>query len=286
MPAIIHEQKTVHLQRTGSCRASRPPPAIKIVHSDAYPLVVRLRTIIAICIFMYNKQDLYIGVQVDIIGQEYRMPSETHAVLLADVMESRARKDIRSLLGKNLAAASRRHLQQGLIKLPYSITAGDEFQTIATSPSSIPAVILDLRRALRPLSLRIGIGVGEISDRIQPPVNRLGGEAFQSARTAIDNIKAQALFKFEVLTAFETPDRHFNETINLLYGLHDTLVLKITPKQWQAIEQFLDRPTLRQTAKRLNLDISTVSRNLKRGYYWQLSETAKIAGSIIKDRFR
>jgi hypothetical protein len=213
------------------------------------------------------------------------MPFKTHAVLLADVMESRARKDIRSLLGKRLAAASRRHLRQRLIKLPYSITAGDEFQTIAVAPSSIPAIILDLRRALRPLALRIGIGFGRITDRIQPPVNRLGGEAFQSARKAIDSVKAQGLFKFEVLTAFASSDAHFNETINLIYGLHDTLVLKITEKQWETIEQFLDRPTLQRTARRLKLDNSTVSRNLKRGYYWQLSETVKVAESLIKTQF-
>jgi len=150
---------------------------------------------------------------------------------------------------------------------------------------SIPAVILDLRRALRPLSLRIGVGLGRISERIQPPVNRLGGEAFQRARGAIENIKTGSLFKFDVLTAFESHSAGFNSTINLIYGLHDTLVLKITEKQWGTIEEFLDTPTLEQTAKRLKLDPSTVSRNLKRGYYWQLSETVKVAGSLIERTF-
>jgi len=51
------------------------------------------------------------------------------------------------------------------------------------------------------------------------------------------------------------------------------------------MEEFLDTPTLEQTAKRLKLDASTVSRNLKRGYYWQLSETVKVAGSLIERTF-
>ena len=213
------------------------------------------------------------------------MPSTIYAVLIADVMESRARADLRSLLGKKLAAISRRHLRRKLIQLPYSVTAGDEFQTVTRDLPSIPAVILDLRRALRPLSLRIGVGFGRISDRIQPPVNRLGGEAFQRARGAIENIKTSSLFKFDVLTAIESRNAGFNSTINLIYGLHDTLVLKITEKQWETIEEFLDTPTLEQTAKRLKLDPSTVSRNLKRGYYWQLSETVKVAGSLIERTF-
>jgi hypothetical protein len=213
------------------------------------------------------------------------MPSSIHAVLIADVMKSSTRTDIRGLLGKRLVAVSKHHLRQKLIRLPYSITAGDEFQTIASAPSLVPAIILDLRKALRPLSLRIGIGLGSINDRIQPPVNRLGGEAFQSARKAIEGIKSHDLFKFEVLTSFNSANENFNEIINLIYGLHDTLVLKIKQKQWKTIEEFQDRPALERTAKHLERDISTVSRSLKRGYYWQLSETVKVAESLIKRSF-
>ena len=213
------------------------------------------------------------------------MPSGIYAVVIADVMESRSRAGFRGLLGRKLTAVSKRHLRRNLIQLPYSVTAGDEFQTVGRDLPSIPALILDLRRALLPFSLRIGVGFGRISDRIQPPVNRLGGEAFQCARNAIENIKQRSLFKFDVLTAFESRRTGFNSTINLIYGLHETLVLKITEKQWGTIEAFLERPTLEQAAKRLKLDASTVSRNLKRGYYWQLLETVRVAGSLIEHTF-
>jgi hypothetical protein len=213
------------------------------------------------------------------------MSSELYAVVIADVVASGARGDVRALLGKKLATASDKHLRQKLIRLPYSVTAGDEFQTVTSNLPALPALILDLRSALQPLSLRIGVGIGSISDRIQPPVNRLGGEAFRFARTAMEELKAKRLFKFDVLTAFASHNEHFDRTINLLYGLHDTLVLKITPKQWVAIREFHERPTLEQSAKRLHLDVSTVSRNLKRGYYWQLAETAKVAGALIGRTF-
>jgi hypothetical protein len=213
------------------------------------------------------------------------MASRIYAVLIADVLESSSQRGMRALLGKKLAAASKRHLQRKLVNLPYSVTAGDEFQTVTGNLPSIPAVILDLRSMLRPLSLRIGVGIGRVSDRIQPPVNRLSGEAFQFARRAIENIKTNNLFRFRVLTAFASRNEPFNSTINLIYGLHDTLVLKITAKQWETIQEFLDRPSLEQAARRLDLDPSTVSRNLKRGYYSQLAETAKTAGSFIADTF-
>jgi hypothetical protein len=213
------------------------------------------------------------------------MSSQIYAVVIADVLASSARKDVRTLLGKKLAAASEKHLREKLIRLPYSVTAGDEFQTIAAELPLLPALLLGLRATLQPLSLRIGIGIGDVADRIQPPVNRLTGEAFQFARWALENVKNNGLFKFEVLTAFASHHEPFNQTINLLYGLHDTLVLQITAKQWEAIRCFLGQPALEQTAKRLKLDVSTVSRNLKRGYYWQLAETVKVAGAFIERTF-
>jgi SatD family (SatD) len=213
------------------------------------------------------------------------MASGLYAVLIADVMASSSRRDIRSLLGKKLVAASAKHLQRKLIQLPYTVTAGDEFQTVSSSLRAIPEVILGLRVALQPLSLRIGIGFGRILGRIQAPVNRLGGEAFQFARQSIEEIKANALFKFETLTAFRSRNNRFDGTINLVYGLHDTLVLQVTTKQWKNIQAFRARPALEPAAKLLALDTSTVSRNLKRGYYWQLSETARAAASLIEQSF-
>lgn len=210
------------------------------------------------------------------------MDAQLHAVLIADVMASRARKDVRALLGKRLAALAEKHLRQKLIRLPYAVTAGDEFQSLTTRLAALPALVLDLRAALRPLTLRIGVGFGAVAERIQPPVNRLTGEPFQQARWALENVKANGLFKFPVLTAFASHDENFNQTINLLYGLHDTLLQRVTAKQWEAIRQFLRQPALEHTAKRLNLDVSTVSRTLKRGYYWQLSETVKVASALIE----
>lgn len=216
---------------------------------------------------------------------ESKLATEIHAVVIADLMASRSRGDVRALLGKRLASVSQKHLAHKLIRLPYAVTAGDEFQTLTGNLAALPALILDLRAALRPLTLRVGVGFGTVADRIQPPVNRLTGEPFHFAREALENVKANGLFKFDVLTAFASHHEDFDPTINLLYGLHDTLLAGVTEKQWEAIRQFRVTPALEQTARRLKLDVSTVSRNLKRGYYWQLSETVKVAGALIARAF-
>jgi hypothetical protein len=213
------------------------------------------------------------------------MRAQLHAVLIADIVNSSARANLRSLLSAKLAEASRSHLRRKLIKLPYSVTAGDEFQAVAAGLEPISSLILDLRIRLRPLALRIGIGIGCIDGPLRPPVNQLSGPAFQSARLAIEHLKSKDLFRYDALTAFQTPDARFNSIVNLLYGLNDTLLTKIKTKQWQAITAYREHHTLARTARKLRLDISTVSRNLKRGYYWQLMDTTKASESLIKDAF-
>lgn len=209
------------------------------------------------------------------------MALHTYVVLIADVVESGARLDLRSLLGKKLSLASKDHLKRKLIRLPYSVTAGDEFQTILREPSRLPELILDLRTTMRPLRLRIGIGFGRIPGRIQKPVNRLGGEAFRYARQALEGIKNDAHHKFQVLTALRSRNATFDSTANLIYGLHDTLLRRITAKQWQTMAAFRAKRGLRGTARFLHLDVSTVSRNLKRGSYWQLEETVAVMTELI-----
>ena len=79
------------------------------------------------------------------------MVKRRHAVLIADVVGSRTRRNLRALLGERLEKASRAQLRGRLIRLPYAITAGDEFQTIAWSCERLPELIFDLRATMWPL---------------------------------------------------------------------------------------------------------------------------------------
>ena len=155
--------------------------------------------------------------------------NRTHGGLIADVVESRFHSHLRSSLNEKLRAASIAQLDDKLIRVPYAVTAGDEFQTIAPRVDTIPKLVLDLRRRLQPFQLRIGIGIGTIQGPIRPPVNRVAGQAFEFARAAINQIKETR--KYPTLTAFCSHNHELDEIANLVYGLHDTLLRQITPKQ-------------------------------------------------------
>ena len=213
------------------------------------------------------------------------MKEKRYPVLIADVVGSRTRRDLRALLGQRLATASRAHLRGKQIRLPYAVTAGDEFQTIVTSYARLPELIFDLRELLRPLRLRMGIGIGTVPGKVRGPVNRLGGEAFQFARQALERLKEGEGNKFRVLTGFKTQDTAFDSTANLIYALQDTLLLKVTEKQWETIAVFRKKRRLQDAAEAMRLDVSTVSRNLKRGYFWQVEETMKGMKVLLQERW-
>lgn len=209
------------------------------------------------------------------------MPAN-YAVILADVISSGARKRLPALLHKRLREATHAHRRRKLILLPYAVTAGDEFQTITANLAQLPWLLLDLRARLQPISLRIGVGIGEVPGRIVPPVNQLDGPAFRMARQALDSLKRAR--KAASLTAFRTPNGEFDQLANLLYTLQDTLVRKMTRKQWRTLAVRLEHRGIRDTARALRLDSSTVSRNLKRAYYSQLVAAAAGVEHLIDQR--
>jgi len=212
------------------------------------------------------------------------MQSKPYGVLIADVVASSQQTGLRASLDERLGAASGAHLGAGLVRLPYAVTAGDEFQSLAVRVGAIPRMILDLRRRFQPLQLRIGVGIGAVQGPVRAPVNRLAGQAFEFARQAVTDTREAR--KYPVLTLFRSKAAEFDETANLVYGLHDTLVSGTTAKQWATIAAYLDQNRVDYTARAMGIDRSTASRNLKRGHFWQMVETATIMERLLERSFR
>jgi hypothetical protein len=204
-----------------------------------------------------------------------------YSVITADVVGSSAIASLTHKLGGELRNLSQLHLAQKLILSPYAVTAGDEFQAVLAKPAFTPQAILDLRRFFYPIELRIAIGIGKATGVHKKPVNRYGGgEAFHRARRAAERLKA-GYPKYRLLTVFDSGNELFDTIANTIYRLQDSLTQRTTSSQWAAINARLATGRQDKTARRLKLDISTVSRNLKRGYYWQLVETAEAMERIL-----
>jgi len=152
-------------------------------------------------------------------------------------------------------------------------------------PTKIPAVILDLRRYFHPFELWIGIGIGQVSEPRRKPINVFaGGEAFERARDAVNGLKAKPS-KTGVLTSFVTGNETFDLIANTIYNLQDTLLQNVSSRQWQTINVLMETNRQDLAAKKLRLSDSTISRNLRRGFWWQIQNTGQAMERIIAKYF-
>jgi len=212
------------------------------------------------------------------------MSEKLFGVIVADVVGSSRTRDLRSVLGARLRRVTAAHLHEKRIRLSYAVTAGDEFQTVAHDLSQIPGLLFDLRRRMRPLQLRIGIGIGRIAGHLRPPVNQLGGQAFEFARTAIGETKEGRLHSGKV-TRFHSENEEFDLVANLIYNLHDALVGQLSEKQWRTVDAYLAKGRVDLAAKTLRINASTASRNLSRSHLRQTLEMMESMRKIISSHF-
>jgi hypothetical protein len=215
------------------------------------------------------------------------MPGKIYAVITADIVGSRKIATFRQRRDQKLKPISKLHRNEKLIISNYAVTTWDEFQVILTSPLHIPRVIIDLRRFFQPMQLWIAVGIGHVSAPHRFPVNVFsGGEAFERARVAADQLKKDKGAKFRRLTRFASNNEFFDQIANTIYALHDTLVQSTSSRQWDTINTQISTGRQDLTAEKLNLDQSTVSRNLRRGYYWQIEETQETVKALVHQVFR
>jgi hypothetical protein len=72
---------------------------------------------------------------------------------------------------------------------------------------------------------------------------------------------------------------------NIVYHLHDTLLERISTTQWQTINVHMETNRQNLTAKKLRLNESSVSRNLRRGFWRQIEETRQAMEHVIESHF-
>ena len=212
------------------------------------------------------------------------MSEKLCGVIVADVVGSSRIRNLRSMLGKRLRLVTSAHFHEKRIRLPYAITAGDEFQTVAADLRQIPELLFDLRRRMRPLQLRIGIGIGRIPGPLRSPVNQLGGPAFELARLAISEAKAGRPHSGKV-TRLYSENKDFDLIANLIYNLHDALVGRLSEKQWRTVDAYLAKGRVDLAARALRINASTASRNLSRSHLWQTLEMMDAMKKIIASSF-
>lgn len=209
--------------------------------------------------------------------------SASKFVLVADVVRSSTVEGFAAARDSRLSALSDRHLAGRWIDVPYTITAWDEFQTVVAGPREVPRVVWGLRLGFRPMQVRIGVGRGSIASMPEgnEALNAAGsGPAFSRAREAIEALKRR-VGKYDVLTCFRGADPDDEAVANGLLKLVDTLLLRVSLRQWETVVEVERASAQERAAAALGVDESTVSRNLRRAAYWQVKEALDLLGAFL-----
>lgn len=212
--------------------------------------------------------------------------------LIADVADSRQVEDFPGRRDRLLAELSARHRRRGWSRFDYAVTAWDEFQGLLTRPQWLPEVVWDLWRAFQPLSLRVGVGFGEVEFAADAadgrPLNEaVTGAAFYRAREALDQLDAPTHGMSRVRVRVVAADPVRAATCNAVLRLADALVQDITDRQWQVIDHYEQAGKQTDVAAELGVSTSTVSRTLASARYREirasLCELGEALGETLRD---
>ena len=195
--------------------------------------------------------------------------------IIGDVKDSRTlpnRNDVQEKLKKVLLDINRIYNKD--IAADFLITLGDEFQGLMLKSNNIIKIVKHIQRELHPIQIRFGIGIGEISTKINKKA-AIGadGPAFYAARNVITmihelekKIKIQAP---DIQISLYTEKNIFEiKEINILLSLIKAIEDSWTEKQRYTVwDMMINHGSQNECALRMNTSQSTVARRLSDGKY-------------------
>jgi hypothetical protein len=200
-----------------------------------------------------------------------------YMVVLGDIRNSRLEADrnfvqigLRQLLETvNVEVASS-------LRVPFSISSGDEVQAVLQQPCDLYRVIdnLDLNTSL--FSLRFGVGWGQLSTDFAPRSWEMDGECFHAARHALERAKDEDRW-----VAVQGVGEQFDRALEATFRLVQIVREGWTKKQRLAVSIRKTRITQKASAEAMGLDQSTLSKMLTAAHYKELVEMERAFGGLL-----
>ncbi|WP_349671161.1 SatD family protein [Lacrimispora sp.] len=204
---------------------------------------------------------------------------QPYIAIIGDIKGSKAiknRKEVQENLAMVLNEINDHYSDD--IASRFMITLGDEFQGLLLNGTSVMKIISRIEGRLDPVKLRFGIGVGEITTKINPYM-AIGadGPGYHKARAAIEYLKENEKRKqssvSDIRLEVEGENQEPQMFINTIFGLMAALKASWTKRQREIIQDMLEhRDNQTETAKRLNIKQPTVSKVLVTGNYYAYEE--------------
>ncbi len=206
------------------------------------------------------------------------MGKPRYYAVIGDIKNSRQlvqREEVQSCLKRVLNGIN--HEYSAALAAEFVITLGDEFQGLLKRPDELLRIIDQIRFSLRPLRLRIGVGIGAIHTEIDPD-RALGadGPAYYAAREMIESIRRAERGRENPLRDIcisDGTDSPLIGVINAALGLTSLIEEDWSERQQQAVSMMLfTSATQKEAAERLGIARSSMQRRLKTAHYYEFRD--------------
>ncbi len=183
-------------------------------------------------------------------------------VLVGDLVASRRIVE-RSAVQEKLRACLRQlnsKKREGLVS-PYTITLGDEFQAVFSTPDRLFRDALTVLIALYPVEVRFSFAVGDISTAINTKqAIGMDGPAFHEARATIDRLK-----KTKNLFAIASLNSAGLTLINQSLALVSHTIGKWPRSRLEILQGLSENRTVKQMARDLRVTDKAVYKSIDAG---------------------
>lgn len=197
-----------------------------------------------------------------------------YIVITGDVIESKEYDNINNLLKLGLQNIK----YPDNVITPFRISRGDEIQTVFKGKIKLAQFLRRVRYLLRPLEIRFGIGFGDIKDNNDKDISSwsMNGSAFHNAREVLTEIEKEEIFKSKLKSGSS-----FDEAINTILFLIDTIQEDWTDSQWEAIYYYDIKGTYEKAAKVLNIAFQNVEKRCKAANWKEVKYAEQSINNIL-----
>lgn len=200
-----------------------------------------------------------------------------YLAVIGDVRRSRQAKEraeIQKRLETGIQLINRKH--KGALASGFVITLGDEFQGLLADPVALIRILAALEAALAGVSLRYGIGWGELTTGLKPHAVGMDGRCFHAAREALTNGKK--LDRWATVSGFGSAE---DEILNGILGLIGAVRAGWKPIQAQTVALMRQFPTQKEAAAARGVAISTVNKALAGALFGPVVEAERAVERLI-----
>jgi hypothetical protein len=209
-----------------------------------------------------------------------------YCAVIGDIVKSKritdrggAQKELEAQLEKT----NKRHAAG--IASKFTITLGDEFQALLAAPSNIMEIINEIKSGMAGMSIRFGIGLGDITTEINSELSiGADGPAYYSARRALSEIKeferkySKPVSDIRIYGGKPDSDKKADVSENEIALINSALSAcafiksKWTDKQKNVIDMIKLGASQRAVARELGINQSGVQRMIATSGYYTYSD--------------